>query len=198
MNRGLSKRELKAEKFKDIGVFNLKTARSMGVSHQTLLRMMEDGFVERLRRDIYIHVDSSLEPEDEDFAVACLDLGSKSVVGGLSALAYYNLTEVVPQQLWIFVTHQKQSQNSLYRVIRTNADLKIGVIMKKYFRISSVERAIVESFRHHGKIGEDLVLSAARNAIRNKLTSAEKILEMARKLGFEKYITTRWGALNVE
>ena len=198
LNEGMSKREAKAEKLKNIGVFSSKIAQSLGISHPTLLRMVDDGFVEKLRRDVYLHVGSDLEPEDEDFAVACLDLGSESVIGGLSARVYFNLTDVVPQQLWVFVPRKKQTTNSLYRVIRTKADLSLGVVEKSYFRISGVERAIVECFRHRGKVGEGLVLQAARNAIANKETSAEKILEMAKDLGCEKYILDRWGALTVE
>jgi predicted transcriptional regulator of viral defense system len=185
-------------RLKTLGIFSQKDARAAGVPQPTLSRMVQKGSILRLARDLYRHPESDIDPAIEDFVVACAKFGPKSAIGGLSALFAYHLTDQAPRQIWILVPPGKISRTPQYRVIRTKADLGKGIESRPGYRIASVERAIAEAFRHAPKLGFETVLRAARQAIRDRRTTAEKILRQARELGFERYIIKHWESLVVE
>lgn len=191
-------RSKKAEKLKELGLFRLSEAINLGISHQSILRLVEDRVVDKLGRDLYKHSEVIIDPREEDFAIACSKFGSSAVIGGLSALAYHCLTDIVPTQIWVFVPSNRRTENPIYRLIRTSKNTSVGIEKHRWFQITSLERTIVDSFRYASKVGIDVGLLAGRQAVREQRTSAEKILEMARSLGFEKYIIPNWGALTAE
>ncbi len=160
--------------------------------------MVRDGDIVRIARNLYRHVESDIDPAVEDFVVACAKFGPKSAIGGLSALFAYHLTDQAPRQIWVLVPPEKMSRSRLYRVIRTKSNLKKGIESHSGYRIATVERAIAEAFRYAPKIGFETVLRAARQAIRDRHTTAEKILRQGRDLGFERYIIKYWESLVVE
>ena len=175
-------------KLKKIGLFTLAQAEEMGISHQDLSRLVREGKILRKGRGLYTHSNSTLNREI-DFQVACAKFGPDAVVGGLSALFYYNLAEQVPQQTWVLVKPERKSIERGYRLIRTRAPLDVGIVEGDGFRIVSVERAVAEALKLATKIGERTAIKSAREAIRQKQTTLKKIGDMAKNLGFESHLT---------
>lgn len=120
--------------------------------------------------------------------MACAKFGPNAVVGGLSALFYYNLAEQVPQQTWVLVPPEKRSTERGYRLIRTKAPLNVGIVEGDGYRIVSVERAVAEAFKRATKIGERMAIKAAREAIKQKQTTLNKVGNMAKSLGFDSHL----------
>jgi predicted transcriptional regulator of viral defense system len=179
---------------KKLGPFSLSQAEEIGISQQELSRLVKEEKIERLERGIYLHPKAKVSREI-DFQIACTKFGPKSVVGGLTALFYYNLANQVPQQTWVLVPPEQRSYARGYRLIRTKTPLNVGVIHGDGFRIVSIERAIVEGFKLASKIGERTAIKAARIAIQQKQTTLKKIGVMAKELGLDAYLTKYFEAI---
>lgn len=181
-------------KLKKFGPFTLEQAEAIGISHQELSRLVKEDKIQRMERGIYLHPKAKV-PREIDFQIACTKFGPKAVVGGLTALFYYNLANQVPQQTWLLVPPEQRTSSKGYRLIRTKTPLNIGVIEGDGFRIVSIERAIVEGFKLASKIGERTAIKAARIAIQQKQTTLKKIGVMAKELGLDSYMTKYFEAI---
>ena len=184
---------------KPLGIFRLKDAKRLGVPPSTLAWMVEKGMIRRIDTDTYCHPEIAIRLEEEDFVTACLTFGKKSVIGGLSALFFHKLIEQVPSQIWVMVPPEVTSHNAKYRLIRTKANLKLGISQTEWYRITGVERTIVDAFHFQSKIGGiEMAVRAARTAIRGNLTSAHAIAEMSKQLGWQNSIYDNWEAITIE
>ena len=181
-------------KLKKLGPFTLEQAKAIGISHQELSRLVKEEKIHRMERGIYLHPRAKV-PREIDFQIACTKFGPDSVVGGLTALSYYNLTNQVPQQTWVLVSPEQRTSSKGYRLIRTKTPLDVGVIQGNGFRIVSIERAIAEGFKLASKIGERTAIKAARIAIQQKQTTLKKIGVMAKELGLDAYLTKYFEAI---
>lgn len=177
-----------------LGLFSLSQAKRIGITQQELSRFVKDEKILRMERGIYLHPKAQSSREI-DFKVACRKFGSKSAIGGLSALFYYNLTDQVPQQTWLIVPPERRGNSKRYRLIRTKTPLKYGIIDENDFRIVSIERAIIEGFKLASKIGERTMIKAVRIAIQQKLTTLNKIGKTAKELRLDSYLTKYFEAI---
>lgn len=181
-------------RLKKLGPFTLAQAKEIGLSHQALSRLVKEQKILRMGRGLYLHPKAHVDKEI-DFQIACAKFGSDSVIGGLSALFYYNLVEQVPQQTWVLVPPEKRTREKGYRLLRTKTGLNKGIIDGKSYRIVSIERAIIEGLKLATKIGERTAIKAARDAIKNKQTTLTKIGKMAKDLGLDSVLTKYFEAI---
>lgn len=179
---------------KKLGLFSIADAEQIGISQQDLSRLVREEKIHRMERGIYLHPKAKV-PREIDFQIACTKFGPKAVIGGLTALFYYNLSNQVPQQTWILVSPEQRTSSKGYRLIRTKIPLNVGVIQGNGFRIVSIERAIAEGFKLASKIGERTAIKAARIAIQQKQTTLKKVGVMAKELGLDAYLTKYFEAI---
>ena len=134
-----------------------------------------------------------------DFAIACSHFGSKSVIGGLSALFYYGLIEQAPEQIWLIVpsARKNESTQKKYKCLRTHTSLRIGIDKKAYFRISTVERTLLEAMKFSTKIGQRTVISSIRKALKERLTTEKKLAQMSSRLKMKNVLQKYWEAIVV-
>lgn len=194
MAKGEERKNGTAESLQGIGVFTSKEALAAGISKPTLSRLVKRGILEKLGHGIYIHKDADW-PEDIEFIIACQSLGPEALIGGLTALSYYAITEQVPNQTWLMVPNTKHGRYEKYRVLRTRHDPKVEVIDHGRWRIASIERAIVEAFTYATKIGYQTALSAARAAISEGKVTEQSLADAAKKLGEWPLIAKNWEAI---
>ncbi len=186
-----SKRQL--VQLKKIGVFTPDTAKKKyGLSQTMLSRLASEGSLLRASNGYYIHPQSKLPAENVDYAVACSRFGPKSVIGGLTALFHYHLIEQVPQNIWIIVPPSKMSRNKIYRCLRSKKYLKYGIEDNGCFRITSLERTLIESLNFSSKIGIRIIIQAIRRAIADGLTSEKKLGVMAERLKMRSALHKYW------
>lgn len=174
-------------KLKKLGPFTLAQAKEIGLSHQELSTLVKNEKILRMERGIYLHSEANI-PSEIDYQVAYRKFGLDSAIGGLSALFHYNLANQVPKQIWVLVPPEKRTSSKIYRLIRTRTPLNVGIIEEDGYRIASIERAIVESFKLASKIGERTAIKAARIAIQQKQTTLKKIGMMAKDLDLESHL----------
>lgn len=183
------------EELKRLGIFRTIDAIRAGVSQRTVSRMASAGVLERMEHGIFMHKDFE-RPENAEFIVACLRVGSESVVGGLTALVYYALSEQIPSQTWVMVPNSNRgTYPKTYRVLRTKHDPKVEIVDHGNWRIVTIERAIIEAFAYSTKIGYQTALAAARTAIAEEKTTDDKLYRAAKDLGLWKLMTKYWEAI---
>lgn len=172
-----SKADDQLYRLRKLGLFDLDLAKKSGIPQQTLSRLVATGQILRITRDLYRHPETQIDPATEDFAVACAKFGPHSVIGGLTALFHYNLTDQPPQQIWILVPPSRSSIDRLYRCMRVKTMLSSNIKTHKTYRIVTVERAVAEGLRFATKIGLETAIRAARIAFKEKLTNPTKVLK---------------------
>ena len=194
--RDMNKRNQKRmDDLANLGVFTAKEARdSLFISQPTLYRLTQEGIIQKVARGLFIHPSANINYEHLDYVIACKIYGNEAVIGGLSALSYYNLVEQVPLNIWILTspTKTKSSSQKKYRLIRTKLSLKIEVKQKNQFKIVSLERSLVEGLKHESKIGEGIVFRAIRTALQDQLTTEAKLAKTARKLKIINVLEKKW------
>ncbi len=177
------------------GIFNLGDVRRAGISYSTLLRMMKRGVVTRIERGFYSVTGEEPIGSEGEYSLVKKRFGSKAVIGGLSALSYYGLIDEVPTQIWVLVPPETRSTEKKYRLLRTKKNLEAGIIKNKDYQIVSIERALVDGLVYSSKIGERIAKAAILRAIKNKLTTQSKIIEMAKKLDALTLVNKEWQSI---
>ena len=186
------------EKLKKAGIFGVMDAKRLGISQPSLSRLVSEEKVIRVDTGLYMHPDSPISTDERDYAVACVKFGSKAVIGGMTALFHYGLIEQVPHKIWVMVPYEQRTTHTLYRCVRTKTNPMEGVEDHRYYRMTNIERTLVEAFRYASKIGLRIAFHATRTAIKEKKTSIEKIHRQAKKLKLENFIERHWEALIAE
>lgn len=182
----------KISQLQTMGVFTLNEARKVGVPHSTLYRLLKDGAIQRIREGIYYSPDSDIDPAELDYIVACKKFGKSAAIGGLTALFHYNLIDQAPKKIWVVVPSDKKSNDKFYRCLRTQVSLKKGVDEFPRYRMTSIERTLVEALKYSTKIGIRTALNAIRSAIREKMTNEIKIGKMAAELKMKNILHRYW------
>ena len=167
----------------------------LGVSQPTISRLVKNGALRRFGHGLYAHPDWEIPPEEIDFAVACAKFGPTSAIGGLSALFHYGLLDQPPHQVWVVVSPKKADLNRFYRTLRTKTSIKHGIDTFKFYRITSIERTLLEALKFASKIGPRIAITAARTALQKGLTSEKKLGETAQKLKLQAVLEKHWEAI---
>ena len=177
------------------GTFNLADARKAGLSHSTILRMLEREKVTRLERGLYAVSGNEPFGEEGDYSVVKKRFGPNAIIGGLTALSHYHLIDEVPSKIWVLVSPHIRTKERKYRLLRTKRSLTVGVIKEDDYQIVSLERALVDGLLYSSKIGERVVKTAILRAIKGKQTTQNKIFDMAKRLGALAVIDKEWQSI---
>ena len=164
-------------------VFSLRKATSMGVSRYDLKKLETQGNIEKISHGLYAAPKGDLLNEDR-FQYAISRIGEPAIVCLLSALEYYNLTDIVAKEVWLMVPAIKRTRQKDIRVFRvTNLHSNIGTIKHKGFSITSIERTLVDSLTHQRQLPTTVGIEALRRAIELQKTDLSRVVDMAKKLG---------------
>ncbi|MBI2602698.1 MAG: type IV toxin-antitoxin system AbiEi family antitoxin domain-containing protein [Deltaproteobacteria bacterium] len=198
MTKGQKQTKPVTEILKGLGIFRTGDAIAAGVSQPTLSRLAASGTITRLEYGLYSHPAADLDLSELDFAIACARLGAQSVIGGLTALFRHGLITQVPDRIWVMVPPSVRSTRKLYRILRTANDPNVGIEDHKTYRITGIERSVIEALQYATKIGLQTAISATRRAIAEGLTTEKKLYAMAKKLDAENAFTKHWEAIVAE
>lgn len=177
-------------------LFSGTEAAKHGLNRAALKRLCDTGLIVRLENGVFKKENFEIDPEMEEYAIACAKMGPDSYIAGLTALSFHSLLNFVPKNIWVAAGKNKRSSN--YRVIRSEVDMQGVEIVENLVRMAGVERALVDAFRYSTKMTLEHCFLAAGRAFKSGLSSPAKVLSLARKLSLEKFILKHWEALNVE
>ena len=184
-----------ANQFKSSGPFTASDAKRKGLTRVALYRLVKEGKIKKLSKGLFLHPNAKVDYDTLDFTIAQATFGPKAVIGGLTALFEYRLIEQVPQQTWVLVPPTIRSKNRRYRVVRTRTSPRIGVDDHGSYRMTSIERTLIESLRYAKKIGLSTAFKAIRTALVEKKTTHAKLSKMAKDMDLLSLIARHWEAI---
>ncbi|MFN7454626.1 MAG: hypothetical protein ACK5RO_08195 [Pseudobdellovibrionaceae bacterium] len=165
------------------GPFTYKQALASGLNLRMVRQLVADGHCYTVAKGVYMPTSVEYNEENQ-FKAATLVVGQPSAICLVSALSVYGLTDTIPRKTWITVPATKRTQVSSLKVLRqSDPQWNIGIETKNGYTITSIERTLVESFCYKNMIGSTVPIEALREAVRKKLTTPSKVLDMAKKLG---------------
>lgn len=116
----------------------------------------------------------------EDLFVAWLKCGPKSVISHESALAVYDLSDVIPSQTHVTVPRTASRRRKGIR-LHTNQLQRTDIVMREGLPVTSVPRTIADVAK--AGLSEDHVARAIREALQRGLTTRQALLAQANRRG---------------
>ena len=176
--------------------FTYKEASAHGLTQYSIQKLIVSGVIERLERGLYRSIGEDLSDE-ELYRRAMKIVGKPAAVCLLSALSHYELTDAIPKQVWLMVPMAKRVRSSSVKLYRTrDPNWNIGILSQDGYSITSIERTIVDALTLKALVSPRLGIDALKAAISKKQTSANKILDIADKLGVKHRILPYLEALS--
>jgi len=185
-----------SKKLNKLGIFTLKDVNPLGIDAKTLSRWAKSQVIQRVDQGIYWYPKGELRFDELDYALACKIFGKDTYITGLSALHYYNYLDFSPREIWVSVVREKNTKRKRFRLLRTQINRQYGIDDHTFFKISNIERTIVEALHFSTKIGIDIALRSALTAINRSETSPEKLAAMSIKIGTQDSYMKHWDTIN--
>lgn len=163
------------------GILRLAEFLDAGVTAATVSRMERDGEVVRLARGLYQIPDAELDV-NHSLAEAAKRF-PKGVICLVSALAFHDLTDQLPKNVWIAIGRNDwtpKPSDMRIRAVRFSEDLlnesvETHVIEGVTVKVFGVAKTIADCFRHRGKIGLSIALEGLQQALRQRRATPAEI-----------------------
>lgn len=184
MSREKSRKEPDQGKLYEIaepqrGYFTSAQAAQAGFSRKLLWHYQKTGALLRIRHGIY-RLARFPASAFEDLFVAWLRCGPKSAISHESALALYELSDVLPGEVHVTVPRTASRRREGIRLHTRR--LRPGEIAhREGLPVTAVPRTIADVAR--AGLSEDHVASAIRDALKRGLTTKPALLAEARRQG---------------
>lgn len=182
-----SQRRIAHTVLKARGIARLAELRAEGVTAATMSRMERDGEVLRLARGLYQLPDA---PFDAHHSLAeAAKRVPKGVVCLVSALAFHQLTDQLPRQVWIAIGQKDwapKADGTPVRLVRfTDRLLTEGVeshtVEGVPVKVFGVAKTIADCFRYRNKIGLSVAIEGLQEALRQRKTTPGEIARQAER-----------------
>lgn len=161
------------------GYFTAAQASAAGFSHALLAYHVQAGLFERICPGVYRLKRFPASPH-EDLFIAWLRTGRRAVISHDSALALYDLSDLLPNEIHLTVTRTASRRHPGLR-LHTNR-LEPGDIAHYIgLPVTTVPRTIADVAA--SGLGEELVWQAIREALRRGLTTAVQLRARASRYG---------------
>lgn len=161
------------------GYFTARQAARAGFSAERLTDYSKNGRFLRVAHGVY-RLAQFPSSRFEDLFVAWLKCGPKSAISHESALALYDLSDVLPREVHVTVPRTASRRRKGIR-LHTNR-LSLGSLVKREgLQVTSVPRTIVDVAK--AGLSEDHVVRAIREALLRGLTTSHALMAEARRRG---------------
>jgi len=185
MTESVPQRQIARNVLKLHGIARLTELRAEGVTAATLSRMERDGEVLRLARGLYQLPDAPLDAH-HSLAEAAKRL-PKGVVCLVSALAFHELTDQMPRQVWMAIGHKDwapKMDGVPVRLVRFAdrllADsIEIHTVEGVPVKVFGVAKTIADCFRYRSKIGLSVAIEGLQEALRQRKATPGEIARYA-------------------
>jgi predicted transcriptional regulator of viral defense system len=161
------------------GYFTARQAARAGFSWERLTAYSKSGRFQRVSHGIY-RLAQFPSSRFEDLFVAWLKCGPKSAISHESALALYELSDVLPGEVHVTVPRTASRRRKGIR-LHTNRLRPADVVKREGLPVTSVARTIADVAR--AGLSEDHVSRAIRDALKQGLTTKRALLAEARRRG---------------
>lgn len=167
--------------------FTTKEAKQCGVNAETLAYYAKAGEIERLGRGLYrgIHAPTLQSFQWEDLVTAVRSV-ENGVICLTSALALYELTDEIPRQHWIAISHStSHCADPMVKVIRMRNHTLGRAVIDIDGTVVSIfdrERTILDAFRYLSKETALKALKTGLEQPRRKGIDINKLRSYAKKM----------------
>ncbi|MFM9939201.1 MAG: type IV toxin-antitoxin system AbiEi family antitoxin domain-containing protein [Hyphomicrobiaceae bacterium] len=185
------------------GIVRLAEFRAAGATAATISRMEQAGEIVRLARGLYQSPDADLSVH-HSLAEAAKRV-PKGVICLVSALAFHDLTDQLPGQVWLAIgtrDWQPKSSRPPLRVVRFAGRYLAGGIETHLIegvpvKIFGVAKTIADCFRHRRSIGLSVALEGLQQGLRQRRVTPAEIIRQAELGGVASVIRPYLEALTV-
>jgi len=161
------------------GYFTAHQAVKAGFSWERLTEHSKNGRFHRVAHGIY-RLAQFPSSRFEDLFVAWLKCGPQSAISHESALALYDLSDILPGEVHVTVPRTASRRRKGIRM-HTNQLKRGEVVRREGLPVTSVPRTIADVAR--AGLSEDHVARAIRDALQRGLTTKPALLQEARRRG---------------
>ncbi|MHB8500888.1 MAG: type IV toxin-antitoxin system AbiEi family antitoxin domain-containing protein [Candidatus Acidiferrales bacterium] len=161
------------------GYFTARQAARAGFSWERLTDYSKNGRFQRVAHGIY-RLAQFPSSRFEDLFVACLKCGPKSAISHESALALYDMSDVLPAEVHVTVPRTASRRRTGIR-LHTNRLRPSDVAKREGLPVTSVPRTIADVAR--AGLSEDHVANAIRDALQRGLATKQALLVEGRRRG---------------
>jgi predicted transcriptional regulator of viral defense system len=163
------------------GVLRPRDLSGHGIPREYLVRLHQQGVLDRPARGIYVLADS--EPSEHQSLVEACKRVPHGVVCLLSALRFHHLGTQAPFEVWLAINDKAWLPKVQYprlRIVRfSGSSLTTGieehVIQRVTVRVTDPARTVVDCFKYRNKIGLDVALEALRDCWRQKKATMDQL-----------------------
>jgi predicted transcriptional regulator of viral defense system len=168
------------------GIVRSRDLEARGISRTLLARLVEEEFVVREGRGLY--VTAQHEPSEAHSLVQVAKRVPEAVFCLLTALRFHELTTQSPAEVWIAIA-EKARRPSLdhprLRVARfSGAALTTGVETHQVegvtIRVYSAAKTVADCFKYRNKVGVDIAVEALRDFTRKHRGGSSELARCAR------------------
>lgn len=162
---------------------------SRATIYRKTMKQVGNGGLVRVAKGVYAKPEDLMDIEG-DFYRATLLCGKTSAICLGSALQYYGLSERLSGKTTILVPHESSPpRNGRVRAIRSRKPLwKVGIEKMPRFKITTVERSVIDAFRYARLIGINEAIYALKMALKERQTTKSKLYDMACALKAQKVL----------
>lgn len=161
------------------GYFTAAEALAAGYSRNLLAHHARAGMLERVEHGIY-RLRRFPESANADVVIAWLRAGERAAISHESALALYELSDVLPVEVHITVPRSSSRRRAGLR-LHTGALDPSETTNLEGIRVTTVERTIADVAR--SGLSDELVLQAAQDALARGLTTKSRLTDAAARYG---------------
>lgn len=182
-----SQRQIAHTVLTERGIARLSELRTAGVTAATMSRMERTGEVIRLARGLYQLPDAPLDVH-HSLAEAAKRL-PKGVVCLVSALAFHELTDQMPRDVWMAIGQKdwaSQAKGLSIRSVRFTERLlaeavEFHSIEGVPVKVFGVAKTIADCFRYRNKIGLSVAIEGLHEALRQRKATPDEIARQAER-----------------
>jgi predicted transcriptional regulator of viral defense system len=182
-----SQRHIAHSVLKARGIVRLAELRTAGVTAATMSRMEKDGEVLRLARGLYQLPDAPLDAH-HSLAEAAKRV-PKGVVCLVSALAFHQLTDQLPRQVWIAIGQKDwapKGHGVPVRLVRFTDRLlteavEFHTIEGVPVKVFGVAKTVADCFRYRNKIGLSVAIEGLQEALRQRKITPSEMAKQAER-----------------
>jgi len=160
--------------------------RELGLSPQLLIKLHNDGRLQRVSRGVYSLPDAPVT-QHQSLAEVCRRV-PKGVVCLLSALRFHELGTQAPHEVWLALPESSRTPaitSPALRIVRLRGQaysegIETVVDEGASIRVYNAAKTITDCFKFRHKIGLDVTLEALKDAWRRRLVKMDDLGHFAR------------------
>lgn len=164
---------------------SLKELMQYGVTGHMIKKLIEAGELEKLGHGVYQKTKKDVVEQfsTDAFKNAYFRAKKESYICLWSALSFYDITLEIPKQVWIAMPYNCNIQSKGIRSVRKRKNnWTLGINEYEGFRISSLERTIIDCFLSPKNISIKAALESAQEALKVRKVKYSDLIKMARDL----------------